>query len=142
MQDWNYLHTGDFEITVELTTTKWPAGSLLEGHWMDNREAMVAYLQQVHKGIRGKITDVTGNALTDVKLYVNNRTVSVNNDEFGEYYRLLVPDTYSITAVKEGYHNVTQSVTVNTGDATILDFVMLVTSASTGMFPISNRVLL
>lgn len=53
MQDWNYLNTGDFEITVELSTIKWPAASMLPSYWSDNKAAMLAYLMQVHKGVKG-----------------------------------------------------------------------------------------
>jgi len=37
MQDWNYRYYNDIETTLEISTTKWPAFSLIAGFWEDNR---------------------------------------------------------------------------------------------------------
>lgn len=131
MQDWNYLHTGDMEITIELSMVKWPAASELPSFWDQNREAMIAYLQQVHKGVKGLVTDVNGSPLSNVSIYVDSRAIPVFSDEHGEFYRLLVAKDYTITAVLPGYHNVSQTVTVTAGDATMLNFTMEAVSATT-----------
>ena len=37
MQDWNYLHTNCFEITVEMGCTKYPRGADLPSYWEANK---------------------------------------------------------------------------------------------------------
>ena len=39
------------ELTMELSCCKYPENTTLETHWLDNKDALVAYLQQVHIGI-------------------------------------------------------------------------------------------
>lgn len=47
MQDWNYVNTNDFEITLELGCFKFPKASQLSKFWMENKDALVTYIEQV-----------------------------------------------------------------------------------------------
>jgi len=51
MQDWNYLHTNCFEITLELGCVKYPPASTLPKYWDDNRDALIKFMQQVRSSI-------------------------------------------------------------------------------------------
>ena len=57
MQDWNYLKTNDFEITLELGCYKYPPHTQLKEYWDDNREALIAFIERVHTGIKGFVID-------------------------------------------------------------------------------------
>lgn len=41
MQDWNYLWTGDMELTIELSYRKWPDASDLPGFWEANKNSLL-----------------------------------------------------------------------------------------------------
>lgn len=47
MQDWNYLVAGCMEITLEIGCYKFPYANELPKYWMDNREALLTYIEQV-----------------------------------------------------------------------------------------------
>ena len=57
MQDWNYVFTNTFEITFELSCCKYPTREKLAAEWERNREAMIWYMQQVHRGVKGLVKD-------------------------------------------------------------------------------------
>jgi hypothetical protein len=47
MQDWNYLNSNCFEITLEVGCYKFPQANQLPSFWLDNREALLAYIEAV-----------------------------------------------------------------------------------------------
>lgn len=71
MQDFNYLATNAFEITLELGCEKYPAASSLPNEWERNREALLAYLWKAHIGVKGVVNDDSG--------FIQNAVISVVN---------------------------------------------------------------
>uniref|UniRef100_A0A3B4Z592 Probable carboxypeptidase X1 n=1 Tax=Stegastes partitus TaxID=144197 RepID=A0A3B4Z592_9TELE len=57
MNDFSYLHTNCFEVTVELSCDKFPHASELPIEWENNRESLLVYMEQVHRGIKGVVRD-------------------------------------------------------------------------------------
>lgn len=47
MQDWNYLHTNCFEVTIELGCVKYPLAKDLPTYWEQNRRSLLRFIQQV-----------------------------------------------------------------------------------------------
>ncbi|ERL87830.1 hypothetical protein D910_05219, partial [Dendroctonus ponderosae] len=46
MQDWNYLVAGCMELTLEIGCYKYPFAQDLPQYWMDNREALISFMEQ------------------------------------------------------------------------------------------------
>ena len=113
MQDWNYVWENGFDITLEQNEVKWPNSNQLAGLWEDHREPMLVYLEEVHDGVRGIVT----NSNTGEPLSANISVQGIDHDilpdpENGDYYRLLPAGTYTITAQAFGYLPQSEIVTV------------------------------
>lgn len=47
MQDWNYLNTDCFELTIELGCVKYPTARHLPSYWTANRFSLLAFMGEV-----------------------------------------------------------------------------------------------
>uniref|UniRef100_A0A147BJY4 Putative carboxypeptidase e-like protein n=1 Tax=Ixodes ricinus TaxID=34613 RepID=A0A147BJY4_IXORI len=121
MQDFNYLASNDFEITVELGCSKYPPPSKLETEWQDNKQSLLSLTWQAHIGIKGIVTDnLAGMPVIDAAVEVFNITGgqgqpirhNVLTDEHGEYWRLLIPGNYTVRVSKDGFVPQEKNVTV------------------------------
>jgi subtilisin-like proprotein convertase family protein len=123
MQDWEYVWYGDFEITLEVGTSKWPPASQLPDFWDDNLESMLSYFERVHEGVRGTVTDAETGAPLAARVQVGSNPFPAYTDpDLGDYHRLLVPGSYTLTVSADGYQSqVLSNVTVFPGAATERD---------------------
>ena len=48
MQDFNYLETNCFELTIELGCNNFPAGSELQTYWEENKNSILDYISLVY----------------------------------------------------------------------------------------------
>uniref|UniRef100_A0A8C7GTV0 Peptidase M14 domain-containing protein n=1 Tax=Oncorhynchus kisutch TaxID=8019 RepID=A0A8C7GTV0_ONCKI len=76
MNDFSYLHTNCLELSVFLGCDKFPHQSELVIEWEKNREAMLTFMEQVQRGIRGVVKDNEGNPIANATVSVEG----VNHD--------------------------------------------------------------
>uniref|UniRef100_A0A3B4ZVI9 AE binding protein 1 n=1 Tax=Stegastes partitus TaxID=144197 RepID=A0A3B4ZVI9_9TELE len=101
MNDFSYLHTNCFELSIFLGCDKFPHESELPLEWENNREALLSFIEQVHRGIKGVVRDVEGNPLANATVTVEGIRHDVRTG--GDYWRLLNPGEYRVTAKADGY---------------------------------------
>ena len=125
MQDYNYLSSNCFEITVEQGCYKYPPADRLEGIWNENRDALLAYIREVQKGVKGFVTDENGTSIQGANISVSGRSGGVITAVDGDYWRLLVPGEYLLKASAEGYFpSQAMRVQVSQGDAVQMNFTL------------------
>ncbi|XP_052370388.1 carboxypeptidase M, partial [Oncorhynchus keta] len=117
MQDYNYVWGQCLEITLELSCCKFPPESDLPGLWDANRAALLAYMQQVHLGVKGQVLDAEGNPSQNALVEVEGRQnlCPFRTDRHGEYYRLLLPGNYTFRVTFPGHQVLTETLTVPYG---------------------------
>jgi hypothetical protein len=52
MQDWSYLKTNNFEVTIEVSCSKKVNETELKKFWNDNKYALISYLGQVRTTLK------------------------------------------------------------------------------------------
>lgn len=125
MQDWNYLHTNCFEITIEMGCYKYPYSSKLMHFWQENQRPMLALLDEVHKGVAGFILDANNQSIVGARIHVEGINHLVKSVEpYGDFWRLLLPGAYQITVEMPGYLNQSKLVVVSSNGATRVNFTL------------------
>lgn len=121
MQDWSYLHGGTYELTLEVGCFKFPKAEELSTFWLDNKEALVKYIEQVHIGIKGFVKSSIGTSIPHAAISVNNIQHVTYTGKDGDYFRLLLPGKYNITASAKGYEAQTAEIVVpETGSKSLI----------------------
>ncbi|XP_039997375.1 carboxypeptidase Z-like isoform X1 [Xiphias gladius] len=103
MQDFNYLHTNCFEVTVELGCDKFPPEEDLFISWHENHEALLTFMEAAHRGIKGIVKDEVGNGIKGARISIRGIQHDITTAENGEYWRLLHPGIHIVIASAPGY---------------------------------------
>lgn len=112
MSDFSYLHTNCFELTLELGCEKFPTVDELYTAWKDNKESLLSFIEMVHRGIKGVVKDEHGNGIKNARISVKGIRHDIMTAEDGDYWRLLIPGVYIISAEAFGYSKVTKKITL------------------------------
>jgi carboxypeptidase E len=114
MQDFNYLATNAFEVTLELGCDKFPDAAMLPSLWDDNKQSLISFIAKIHSGIKGIVTDsVSHRPIADAVIWIKNITIAghepvlikhpITSYVDGSYWRLLTPGQYVVVVQADGY---------------------------------------
>jgi hypothetical protein len=109
IQDWCYNWRSDIDLTIEVSTTKWPAWSAMDQFWNENRDAMLFLIGRSRIGLRGIVTSATTSLPLDATIDITQIGKTIRTDpDLGDYHRLLEAGTYTLQVSSPGY--VTQTI--------------------------------
>jgi len=103
MEDFNYLTSNCFEITMELSCCKYPMGRELTKEWQNNKESLLQFMEATHMGVKGLVMDEAGAPVQDAVVTVKGIKHNIITTKQGEYWRLLTPGTYTLQVYAVDY---------------------------------------
>lgn len=118
MQDFNYLHTNCFEITLELGCQKFTREKKLKKEWHNNLAALNSFVQSAQMGIKGIVIDTNGVPIRSATILVKKarNLVDIKHDITtsmdGNYWRLLTVGDYLVVVKKYGYQTNAKQINV------------------------------
>ncbi|KAK5645310.1 hypothetical protein RI129_006610 [Pyrocoelia pectoralis] len=106
MQDFNYFKHGCMELTLEISCCKYPPARDLPQLWEDNKEALIEFITQAHRGIRGTVYDSrTEKPIPKANMKIIGREMMFNSSQNGEFWRILLPGKYRLQINATGFHS-------------------------------------
>lgn len=122
-KDANYGIQGSVSWSMEISYEKQPPASQIEHYYTINKPSMEAMIEYSGYGLEGTVTDaMTGNPVPAVIL-INNYMQTYNDPEIGDFHKYVLPGTYSVKVLANGYETQTvNNVTVNPESSTLIDF--------------------
>ncbi|GMH21562.1 hypothetical protein Nepgr_023404 [Nepenthes gracilis] len=134
MQDWNYIHCGCFELTLELSDNKWPNATELPTLWQYNKMSMLNLVATVVKtGVHGRILSSDNGSRLPAFITIKgiNQTVKAGKS-FADYHRLVAPGAkYEVVASMPGYKSKSTLIFMEE-EATNADFILDPATSSNG----------
>ena len=132
MADWNYRYASCNEVTIEISNTKKPSATQIPTLWSNNSESMLSFLEAVHIGVRGIITDRGSGDPLWAEVWVEGNSHPVFTDpNIGDYHRMLLPGTYNLVFNVPGYvPRATRDVVVIDGPASRINIELIPERAS------------
>lgn len=112
MQDYGYLNYGTIELTMEISCCKYPNENLLSFYWQYNRDAMIDLLFQAQRGVKGVVLNEVFQAIPLTQIMIDNRRPVVNVTPSGEFWRVLLPGTYTLKVFYRGYEVYRQQINI------------------------------
>ena len=127
MQDFNYDFSNAMEITVEVSCCKYPNRTQLLVEWENNMRSLIAYVEQAQRGVRGYVRDaLKGASQADIQVRKSTesewRGKNVTSDALGRYWRILLPGTYQMRAVRGSRVSQEQTVQITSSQYLRVDF--------------------
>ena len=121
-QDYVNYYIHGREVTIEISNEKIPDESNLDNYWQYNYRSLLQYIEQVHTGISGIISDsVTGNpvqAIISIQDHDEDNSRVYSDSVNGYYCRLASEGNYIIDFSAIGYASKQISVKIEKGRLT------------------------
>ncbi|KRY77223.1 Carboxypeptidase -like protein [Trichinella pseudospiralis] len=125
MQDWNYLHTNNFELTIEMNCYKYPFASTLQSYWNDHKYSLLLFINEVHSSLSGFVIDSSSSPISGATIFVQGIEHNVTSNKDGDYWRLLTPGkTYEVAAIHSDYKPEWHSISLKRNKPTFLNFTL------------------
>ncbi|XP_064472608.1 carboxypeptidase M-like [Ornithodoros turicata] len=103
LQDYAYVHEGTLVVTLSVSCCRIPQQSQLQTLWNENRIPLLAFLKEVHRGVRGYVKNVDGTHVPGASLVIKGRNVAFKSSEQGEFWRILLPGDYELLVSATGF---------------------------------------
>ena len=88
---------------MELSCCKFPPATELSQFWDDNRNSLLQFLGEAHRGVKGFVKDQAAQPIEGASMKVKGRDVGFQTTKEGEFWRILLPGIYSMEVFAEGY---------------------------------------
>ncbi|CAF4188623.1 unnamed protein product, partial [Rotaria sp. Silwood2] len=136
MQDYGYFNYGTIELTMEISCCKYPESNSLAGYWNYNRDAMIEHLLQAQKGVKGLVLNENFQPIPSTEVMINNRKPVVKVTSLGEFWRILLPGTYTLKVLYRGFQIHSREITI---ENSLLPLNLTIIISSSTYLPYMNR---
>lgn len=102
--DYQYKHGHSFHFAIFTGCCKSPGPNDLPVLWREHKNSLLRFITKVHTGVKGFVTDESSKkGISGARLQINGRNFVSTSGSFGDYWRLLQPGHYRLTASAPGY---------------------------------------
>lgn len=141
-QDYMNHYMGCREATIEMSTKKVVASSLLPSYWEYARDALLNYIVEGTYGFSGIITDKESEKPIEAAVCLYNAESDsygffcFSDQKTGRYFRPIFPGNYSVIFMSKGYDPQMHTLTVTDKETRILNIALERSGETEGFFSV------
>ncbi len=122
-KDGNYGIMSSISWSMEISYSKHPPASQIMQYYNWNVPSMIAMIEYAGYGLDGIVTDATTGDPVTAAIFVNDYFPTYSDPTAGDYHKYVLPGTYSITVVANGYQSQTiNNIVVTSNNSTTTNF--------------------
>ena len=122
-KDTNYGMMGAISWSMEISYSKHPSVNEILTYYNYNKPAMLSMIEHAGYGLEGVVTDATTGDPVTAAVFVDDYFPCYTDPVFGDYHKYVLPGSYDIKIVANGYETQTiTGVTVTENSSTVTDF--------------------
>jgi hypothetical protein len=107
-KDFNYGSLGSVAWSMEISLDKQPPQNQISYYYSINEPAMLTMIEYAGYGIEGIITDAQTGFPVQAAIFIGNNYPVYSDDSVGDYHKYVIPGTYMLKVVANGY--ITQTI--------------------------------
>ncbi|MCF7858903.1 MAG: carboxypeptidase regulatory-like domain-containing protein [Candidatus Cloacimonetes bacterium] len=122
-KDTNYGMMGAISWSMEISYDKNPPANQITTFYNYNKPAMLSMIEHAGYGLQGIVTDASNGEPVAASVFINDYFPCYTDATEGDYHKYVLPGTYEVKIVANGYETQTISgITVTLASATTTDF--------------------
>ncbi|CAN8027839.1 unnamed protein product [Ixodes persulcatus] len=103
LADYTYAYEGTLALSVYVGCCKYDHAQRLRPTFDRHRTPLLRMLRRAGNGVRGTVLNRRSEPIARALLTIHNRTVGFRTNERGEFWRILLPGSYTLLASADGY---------------------------------------
>lgn len=125
-KDSNYGLQGAISWSMEISYDKMPSNSQITPYYNKNYPAMLAMIEYAGYGLEGLVSDAnTGDPVSAI-VFVEDYMQTFSDPTAGDYHKYVLPGTYSIKVMANGYQTqIIDNIVVTENSSTATDFQLI-----------------
>jgi PKD repeat protein len=108
-KDFQYGSLGNIGWSMEISNLKQPPASQISYYYEANKPSMLQMISQCGLGISGMVTDSVTGLPVQASVWISNYFPVYNDPVTGDYHKYILPGTYTVRVMANGYQPKTLS---------------------------------
>jgi carboxypeptidase D len=123
MQDYAYLHLNMLQLSFFVSCCKYPPRKNFTAILKANGLPLLEFVEKSQQAVAGYVHNFNHTPIANASISIANSAIRINVDKTNaDFYKVLVPGKYKLTAHAHGYSSSTKNVQISSGKTTNVMF--------------------
>ncbi|KAK3703586.1 hypothetical protein QZH41_019133, partial [Actinostola sp. cb2023] len=123
MQDYAYINLNMLQLSLFVSCCKYPSGNGITKVLKDNGLSLLEFVEKAQQAVRGTVHTFNHTPIANASITIANSAMRIEVDQANaNFYKILAPGSYKLTANAKGYSSSTKVIQITPGKTTTVMF--------------------